>query len=182
MRPFILLITVFLLFGSTAVLAQNRIAIGQEAPRFNAYDIDGNFHDLEQLRGSVVVITFWSTKCEICRREFPHLNRLIESYRDRNVVFLSPTMEQEDKVLSFMRANRVASRVLADSFGLILKYADNDGKGKLNMGFPSYYVIGPDSRVTFRDSGWNKLDNLRNAIDRTLRLSTDRTGIDIASK
>jgi peroxiredoxin len=181
MKPLNLIISLLLLTFTVSISAQNRIDVGEEAPKFNAYDIDGNFHDLEQMKGSVVVITFWSTKCEICRREFPHLNRLIESYRDKSVIFLSPTMEQEDKVLSFLRSNRIASRVLADSFGLILKYADNDGKGKLNMGFPSYFVIGPDSRVIFRDSGWNKLDNLRNAIDRTLRLSTNSKSVDIAS-
>lgn len=165
-----LLPTLVLLAVCTAMpaVAQNRINIGSEAPRFSATDINGTPLELGDLRGSVVVLTFWSTKCEICRREFPHLNKLIDEYQGKNVNFLSPSMEQEDRIKAFLRSNRIASRVLPNSFGLVMQYADNDGTGKIEMGFPSYFVIGTDGRVRFRGSGWNKIEQLRNAIDRDL--------------
>ncbi|QQS31906.1 MAG: TlpA family protein disulfide reductase [Acidobacteriota bacterium] len=149
-------------------IGQNRINVGAEAPGFSATDINGNALELNDLRGSVVVITFWSTRCEICRHEFPHLNKLIDEYRGKNVNFLSPSMEQEDRIKAFLRSNRIASRVLPNSFGLVMQYADNDGKGRIEMGFPSYFVIGTDGRVRFRGSGWNKIEQLRSAIDRDL--------------
>jgi peroxiredoxin len=168
MRSSITALLFLLFFSAASAEAQNRVTIGSEAPRFAATDLDGNSFVLDDLRGSVVVLTFWSTKCEICRREFPHLNKLVEDYRGRNVHFLSPSMEQEDRIQTFLRSNRIAARVLPNSFGLVMQYADNDGTGKIEMGFPSYFVIGTDGRVSFRGSGWNKIEPLRNAIDRGL--------------
>jgi peroxiredoxin len=168
MQSLILTLTFLILLATGPSFAQSKLTAGTNAPNFSVRDLDGNSIDLAEMRSSVVVIAFWSTKCEICRREFPNLNKLVESYRGKNIQFLSPSMESEDRIQIFMRSNRIASRVLPNSFGLVMQYADNDGRGRIDMGFPSYFVIGTDGRLRFRDSGWNKLETLRRAIDRSL--------------
>ncbi len=47
--------------------------IGQPAPSFRLADLDGNIVDLEELRGTPVVINFWATYCVPCWVEHPLL-------------------------------------------------------------------------------------------------------------
>ena len=85
------------IFAVSAV-SQTSLKIGATAPAFSGTSLDGTDYSLDELRGSVVVMTFWSTKCEICHVEFPKLNRVIKSFDGKKVVFLSFTMENEVKV------------------------------------------------------------------------------------
>ena len=88
-------------------------------------------YNLDELRGNVVVMTFWSTKCEICRSEFPKLNRLIKSLDGKKVIFLSLTMENEAKIEPYLKKNPLDSHVLPNSFGILLQYADRTRDGNL---------------------------------------------------
>lgn len=155
----------FLVLSLTVcAFSQTSLKVGDEAPLFTSTALDGNSYGLSELRGSVVVLTFWSTKCEICRSEFPRLNRLTESLQHRNVVFLSLTMENEAKVETFLRSNRISSHILPNSFGVLLQYADKDKKGYLDMGFPAYFVVDQEGRIAYRTSGWDKTNDLSSRV------------------
>lgn len=163
-----LAIPILVLFLSICALSQSGLKVGDEAPLFSTTGLDGNSYQLSELRGSVVVLTFWSTKCEICRAEFPKLNQLSESLKHRNVVFLSLTMESDAKVESFLRSNRVSSHILPNSFGILLQYADKDRKGNLDMGFPAYFVVDRQGRIAFRGGGWDKTEELSSRLSQLL--------------
>jgi peroxiredoxin len=164
---YISIIAVILLFAFGA-LAQNGIKVGSPAPSFSAATLDGSFVDIDALRGKVVVITFWSTKCEICRHEIPSLNAFKNRFEGREVVFLALTMENGDRVQPFLKSNPFAFQIIPDSFGMVLKYADRDRQGNINMGFPSYFLIDTDGSVAHRSSGWDKIGELDQKIDRLL--------------
>ncbi|MCV4783904.1 peroxiredoxin family protein, partial [Escherichia coli] len=63
-----LLLTILL---AAAAIAQQNLQVGQPAPDFQAQALDGKVYSLSELQGKVVVLTFWSTKCEICHSEIP---------------------------------------------------------------------------------------------------------------
>lgn len=164
-RLLVVLFATLSLFSNA--FAQTRLTVGSEAPSFSASSMDGNCYDLNELRGSVVVLTFWSTKCEICRHEFPKVNQIVDKYAGKNVVFLALTMENEAKIEAYTRRNRLASQILPNSFGIVLKYADRTRDGSLDMGFPSYFVIDKNGLVQYRASGFDKTASLASAIDRS---------------
>lgn len=164
----ILIPIVLTLICALTAISQTRLTPGAAAPVFSSSSMDGTIYDLNSLRGSVVVLTFWSTRCEICRVEFPKINQLVDRYNGRNVVFLSPTMENEAKVEGYLKNNRLASHILPNSFGLVLQYADRTRDGSLDMGFPSIYVIDQAGKVQFRASGYDKTVPLTAALDRLL--------------
>lgn len=168
------LLAIFFLLSlaSVTALAQTRIKPGDPAPEFSVTSIDGTAYELGRLKGSIVVLTFWSTRCEICRVEFPRLNSLTDSMRHRGVVFLSLTLDNEQKIDQFLRSNRVTSNIVANSFGTLLQYADRDRRGYLDMGFPAYFVIDQEGRVSYRASGWDKTSELSSRL--TQLLSTAR--------
>jgi cytochrome c biogenesis protein CcmG/thiol:disulfide interchange protein DsbE len=56
---------------------------GRQAPDFALRDIDGNEVSLQALRGKPVVLNFWSTWCQPCKLEHPHLLATARKYGDR---------------------------------------------------------------------------------------------------
>jgi len=48
--------------------------------------IDGEFLEMSDLRGKVVLVNFWATWCGPCREEIPYLARLTERYPEHLVV------------------------------------------------------------------------------------------------
>lgn len=161
----IIFVSLFAVLG----ISQTGLRVGSSVPLFSAPAMDGTQLDMNELRGSVVVLTFWSTKCYICQQEFPKMNQIVRSYDGKKVVFLSLTMENETKVESFLRSNQIAAQVVPNSFGVLLQYADRDKRGYIDMGFPSYFVVDQQGVLQHRASGWDKTGQLSSTIDNLIR-------------
>jgi peroxiredoxin len=156
------------LFLSIPALAQSSINVGSTAPVFSAVGLDGTTYDLAELRGSVVVVTFWSTKCEICRSEIPRLNQFAGRFDSKKVVFLALSMEQEDKLANYLRSNPFSFKIVPNSFGVVLQYANRSADGYVEMGFPTFFVIDQMGTVQYKASGYDKTEPLSTAINRLL--------------
>lgn len=168
MKHTVLTLVLMSLFA-VAAISQTGLQVGTSVPVFSASAMDGTQYDLNELRGSVVVLTFWSTKCYICQQEFPKMNQMVRSFDSKKVVFLSLTMENEAKVESFLKSNQVAATVVPNSFGVLLQYADRDRRGYIDMGFPSYFVIDQQGVLQHRSSGWDKTGQLSLTINNLIR-------------
>ncbi len=138
------------------------------AEPFSATALNGQNFDLELLKGKIVVLTFWSTRCAICAGEIPNLNRLSESYKGKDVVFLGLTTEDPNRVEKFLKSKPFNFNILPNSFGVVLKYADKDSQGRINMPFPSFYVINQDGEIEMKTSGYDKTSALSSNINRLL--------------
>jgi peroxiredoxin len=158
----------FLLVLAVSAAAQQSLRPGSAAPEFAGESLDGKMYNLSQLQGKVVVLTFWSTRCEICHNEIPKLNRVAERYRDKGVVFLAPTMDNQAKVGPYIKKNPFNFDILPNSFGVMLKYADMDKSGNINMGFPAYYLIDQRGAIALKSSGWDKISGLESQITKLL--------------
>jgi peroxiredoxin len=154
--------------SATLAAAQQQLRPGVPAPDFAAQGSDGSFYSLGQLQGKIVVLTFWTTRCEICHNEIPKLNRLADHYRGRDVVFLAPTMDGPQKIDPYLRKNPFTFSIVPNSFGVMLKYADVDKSGNINMGFPAYFVIDRHGTIVMRADGWDKTENLNAQITKLL--------------
>jgi peroxiredoxin len=159
------LLIAFLSVFAVVSFGQSSVQVGANAPTFSIVGLDGKNYDLSEMRGRVVVLTFWSTRCEICRAEFPRFNRIIKDYEDKNAVFLALTMNNESLVKTYLRSNRLEAKILPNGFGVVMQYADRDSSGRIAMGFPSLFVIDKEGRVQHKSSGFSGFDQL----DSTLR-------------
>jgi thiol-disulfide isomerase/thioredoxin len=76
---------------STAIAAGE---IGSRLPAFSATDLEGRAVSSTELHGKVVIIDFWATWCEPCKREMPGYQKLLDRYRSRGfaVVGFKATM------------------------------------------------------------------------------------------
>ena len=151
-----------------AFFAAAAFAQGPRAESFSAVNMSGDTVELASLKGKVVLVTFWTTRCTICNAEIPRLNKLAVAYRGRDVAFIAPTTDNEEKVARYVANNPFEFNILPNSFGLLLKYANRDRDGNLDMGYPSYFLIGRDGTIQYRANGWNKIGQIQSSIDRLL--------------
>ena len=158
----------FALVLCAAAFGQNSVRVGSQAPEFTATDTRGNNVALSQLRGKVVVMTFWATRCAICHEELPKLDQVARGFDGKNVVFLSLASESDDAVGAYLRRMPMTPTVLANTFGVMLQYADRDSSGNINMGFPAYFVINPQGTVQYRANGWDKTQAVSSTVSRLL--------------
>jgi peroxiredoxin len=154
--------------SSFAVSAQTQLRVGSPAPQFTGTSIDGNDYDLSQLRGQVVVVTFWSTRCQICQAELPKENQMIRGYQGKDVTFLAVTADDDAKVRQYLQFSPQEAHVIPNSFGTLLAFADKDKDGNLNFGYPAFYVIDKEGRIAYRGSGWDRTSQLNSSISALL--------------
>ena len=167
----IFIVLALALIASASAFGQQVLKPGEAAPTFSGQALDGTVYDLDQLQGKVVVLTFWTTRCAICHSEIPNLNRVAERYRGKDVVFLAVTMDNETKINPYIKKTPFNFVILPNSFGVMLKYADRDKAGNINMGFPAHFLISRKGTIALRTDGWDKAANLDSQISRLL--STD---------
>jgi len=97
---------------------------GDPVPTFEAADSDGRQHRLADLRGKVVVLVVWSSRCPQSRGYGPRLERLREGLDPKEVAFLGLAPSQGETAEAVNAARREAKMklpVIVDSGGTISK-------------------------------------------------------------
>lgn len=137
------------------------------AGNFTGTSLDGTEFDLAALKGKVVLVTFWSTKCVICTTEIPKLNRMAGSYKGQDVVFLGLTTDNESNIKKYIKKKPFDFNLLPNSFGTLLKYADKDRDGNVTLGYPAYFLINQKGEIEVKTEG-KKTDLLNKQISKLL--------------
>lgn len=162
-----LLATIALVFAFSAI-SFGQQQVGVQAQNFNQTSMQGDEVELDKLKGKVVVITFWSTKCQICVSEMPKLNKMVDSYQGQDVEFLAVTMNRQSIVEKFLQKKTFKFNILPNGFGTVLKYADRDSSGRLNMGFPAHFVVDQSGKVVLKTAGFSQTEKLESTVKRLL--------------
>ena len=157
-----------ILLLSFSIFAFGQQSSGATAQNFAALKLNGETFELNQLKGKVAVLTFWSTRCQICVSEIPKLNNLVDKYDGKNVEFIGLTMNNETLVNRFLKKKPFKFTIIPNSLGVVLKYADRDSRGRLIMGYPAHYIVNQSGEVVLKTNGWDKTSKLDNTISKLL--------------
>ena len=123
---------------------------GDLAPAFTLKTLDGKTLTRDGLKGKVVLLDFWATWCTPCRKALPELKDLQAKNFGKPFVIVSVSVDDSSKAVEeFTRSNAMSwpqawDRTMEVTGGIFR--VDN---------FPSYVVIGADSRITYRQHGWS---------------------------
>lgn len=123
------------------------------AENFTATTLEGKAFSLEELRGKVVVLTFWSTRCPICAAETPKFNQLVDKYAGKDVVFLGLTMENEALVGNYLKKKTFKFTIVPNSLGVIMQYADKNPNGSFNIAYPTTFVVNQKGEIELKTNG-----------------------------
>lgn len=157
MRLPILLVALVLLF-SVSVFAQNNLKsmseVSMTAPAFEATAMSGKTYKLEDLRGKVVVLNFWSTSCFICASETPDLNALVDSYAGKEVIFLGFAHDSKEKVEKFLKKIPFKYEIFPASLNaMIVCYGKPQDNGFYDIPFPLHILIDKEGVIQVNETG-----------------------------
>jgi len=151
------------------------LAVGTAAPDFAAITPDGKTVHLSDFKGKPVVLDFWSTWCGPCQMSMPHLEKVYEQLKHKDVAVLGVCVWDDksayDKwvtakkgIYTFTTAFDPAGR---DNGTSIANHLYNVS------GIPTQYVIDKDGHVAASLVGYDEGDN-------RLETALGKLGIDIA--
>ncbi|MBL0883179.1 MAG: TlpA family protein disulfide reductase [Chitinophagaceae bacterium] len=109
--------------------------------------MDGKKYVLKDLKGKVVVLNFWFINCPPCRMEIPHLNTMVEFYKDReDVIFLAVALDQSYELKEFLKDMPFQYGIVDGGSYVASQYG-------INL-FPTHVVLDKEGKVAFHTSGY----------------------------
>jgi thiol-disulfide isomerase/thioredoxin len=101
--------------------------IPAQVPDLTLPGLDGKPHRLTEWTGRPLLVNFWATWCEPCRREIPLLNSLRSEHASKRLEIVGIAIDYRDPVRKYVNDNRMSYPVLlgerggfeaADAFGM----------------------------------------------------------------
>jgi peroxiredoxin len=136
--------------------AQSASQTGTSAPDFTARDVGGKtFRLSDHLGKEVVLLDFWSTYCEPCKAEFPHLRTMYDANKAKGLLVVGIAMDGPESIAevpAFVRRYGIDFPVVLDDDSHIASLYDP----KKSM--PLSVLIARDGRITVVREGYNPGD------------------------
>jgi len=121
-----------------------KLAAGQPAIEFQGKDSAGNTIKFSDFRGKYVYVDVWATWCGPCKYEIPYLKELEADYHDRNIVFLSYSIDDDHQAwVDFIPENELGGVQIIGEKAWESKLCQ-DYKIR---GVPTFMFFGPDGEI-----------------------------------
>jgi thiol-disulfide isomerase/thioredoxin len=124
-----------------------KLAPGQASADFAFQDLNGKVYTLADFAGKYLYIDVWATWCGPCIREIPHLNKLKDNMKGRNIDIVAISVDDKRSTWE--------QYVKTNNLGGIQLYAD----GSWNNEFMKFYMITGIPRFILIDRKGNIIDS-----------------------
>ena len=145
--------------------AQSAASVVGTRPELALRDLSGVEQSLAALRGRVVVLNFWATWCEPCRREMPDLAAIQNDYAALGVQVVgaaADAAEDRAKVLQFIRETKVNFPVWTGATAQLMP------RFGLAPVLPGTVILDREGRIVSATNAVIKADELRKQLDAVL--------------
>jgi len=137
------------------------------SPTFDYLNYAGGNTKLEDFKGKYVYIDVWATWCGPCRQEIPFLKKAEEKYHDKNIAFISISIDKlkdQEKWKAMVKEKELSGVQL---------FADNDWNSKFVQeykitGIPRFILIDPNGNIVKADAARPSSDELMKELDSLL--------------
>ncbi|SEK96868.1 TlpA disulfide reductase family protein [Nitrosovibrio tenuis] len=108
-------------------------------------DLQDNNQSLSQWLGKVMVVNFWASWCEPCRKEIPEFIELQKKFGDSGLVFVGIAVDQKERAAAFSKEIGINYPVLVgDMKAMALAEAAGNRQGAL----PFTVIIDRSGKIT----------------------------------
>ena len=126
--------------------------------------IDGRKINLSELHGRTIIINFWATTCDICRKELPGLIKLYNKYSGKGleIIHIAMPYDPPNRVLDTANRNKIPFPVALDIHGDAVKaFGGIDAT-------PTLFLITPDGELDLKIVGKTDMGRLEQRIMKLL--------------
>lgn len=110
--------------------------VGQPAPDFTTYDVDGNVVSLSDYRGLPVWLNFWGSWCPPCRSEMPDAEAAYQQLAPKGLVLLAVSLKEPPQdAKAFAEKNHATFTILTD------QTQERTGYAYPILNFPTHFFI-----------------------------------------
>jgi peroxiredoxin len=137
------------------VTAGKATAIGATAPNFTQNDAAGKPVNLADFRGKYVLVDFWASWCQPCRRENPNVVKAYDRFKSKNFTILGVSLDQDrDKWLQAIAADKLAWNHVSD-----LQYWGNAAAVQYNVrSIPANFLLDPNGVIIAKNLRGEELE------------------------
>jgi thiol-disulfide isomerase/thioredoxin len=137
------------------------------SPTFNYENHKGGTTKLEDLKGKYVYIDVWATWCGPCRAEIPSLKEVEEKYNDKNIAFVSISIDVDKDHEKWKKF------VSEKELGGIQLFADKNWNSEFMMSYginsiPRFILIDPNGKIVKSDAARPSNSELQKQLDALL--------------
>lgn len=134
----------------------------ESAPNFTLKLLDGKDFNFGDYKGKPVLINFFASWCLPCREEMPVLEKIVQQYGPKGVIFLGIAIDDtEEKMKDFVAKYGVTFPVGLDKTATIQKSFGI-------YGIPTTYFIDKQGVINYSHSGGVTEELLQHELDKLL--------------
>lgn len=137
---------------------------GDISPNFNYENLAGEMVSLNDFKGKYIYIDVWATWCGPCIKQVPYLKKLEEIYYNKNIVFVSISVDKEEVKPTWKQM--VADKEL----GGVQLFADNSFDSDFMNAYavnsiPRFILIDPEGKIIDPEAPRPSFDKTRRLLD-----------------
>lgn len=122
------------------------VKVGDSFPPLQQFRLEGALP--EKLEGKIVLVDFWASWCGPCKQSFPVLNDLHKTYKDRGLIILAISVDEDLSAMeAFLKKTPASFTVLRDAGQKLVTVT-----GIAAM--PSSFLLDGQGRVRFLHTGF----------------------------
>jgi peroxiredoxin len=167
-KTIMIFLLLFLLYSISAIAQTgiDSLKIGDEAPKFFLRDLNDQEVYLSDYSGKklrqpwknkekhVIIVSFFATWCEPCKKEIPHLKSIYNEYKDKKVkIFMIDVGEEKDVVEPFVKEYGIEMPVLLDKYNAAAEKYQAVIKGLAKL--PRLFVIDQEGIIRMKKMGFH---------------------------
>lgn len=114
---------------------------GKVLENINLTDINGKNYTSNDLKGKIVVVNFWFTKCAPCIKEMPDLNKLKEEFGTENIKYFAITYDSKELIEELLKKHQLDFTIIP---------SDKKTIEQFNVSFyPTNFILDKTGKVIY---------------------------------
>ena len=124
------------------------------APNFILETVTGKKVSLKDFKGKAILLNFWATWCEPCKKELPSMQKIYEELSSDGVEVIAISIDRNKK----KRVEKYIKKYNL-TFPILLDPSQKVRKDYFILGLPTSYLIGGDGKLKGFISGAREWDS-----------------------